>query len=92
MNSGTARQVVITSLAITAALAIAKQVSEAQAPNVPRVLIGAFVAGIVLTFGAEAVPSLAASIAALILVGAIVNSGPHLWGAIANTTKPKAAK
>jgi hypothetical protein len=82
MNSTNARRTVITTLTLTAVLAVIRNVSNGDVPDVPKLVIGGVFAGVVLTLAAEPAPELAAAIAFLILVGAIVGNGPAVWESI----------
>lgn len=82
MNATGARRVVITTLSLTAVLAVIRNVSAKEAPDIPKLVIGVIFAGVVLTLAADPAPELAAAIASLILVGAIVGNGPKVWEAL----------
>lgn len=82
MNTAEADQVIVGSLAVTAVLAIVKRVSEGGSPDVVRVLVGAFIAGTMLTLAAEGVPELAGALGVLLLIASLVYAGPDVWSSI----------
>lgn len=82
MNTAEADQLVVGSLLVTATVATVKKVTEGQPPDVVRALVGVFIAGTMLTLLAEGAPSLAGSLAVLILVASLIYAGPNVWTAI----------
>lgn len=86
MNTAEADQLVVGSLAVTATLAVLKRVSAGDPPDVVRVLIGAFVAGTMLTIAAEPAPALAGSLAVLILIASVIFAGPDVLNVITHAT------
>lgn len=93
MNTASARQVALTSITFTGGLAVFRRVSQGDVPDVPRVLIGGFIAAIGLMYLADFAPSLAASLALLALAGSVFGNGPALFNAIAgNRIAPKNRK
>lgn len=81
MTPDASRRVVAGSLFVTGALVSVKALSNDHLPTI-RNGLGLVVAGVFLSVGAEAAPSLAASFAVLLAVAAVMDSASDAFGAV----------
>lgn len=89
-NPTNAKQTVITAIALTAIVTVIRDVAEHTMPDVPKLLIGAFLAAILLTLLADVIPELAAALAILVLVSTLLQNGaPALQAVTARVAPPK---
>ncbi len=81
MTPTRARRLVVAALAAGALVAVAKRVVDGEMPS-PRILVGAFIAAVILVALADAAPSLAAAIAVTSLIGGAIAAGPDSAAAL----------
>lgn len=75
MSPTQARRVVIGALVVGAVLALARKVTDGEMPS-PRIIVGAFVAAVILLAIADTAPTVAAGIATTSLIGGTIAAGP----------------
>lgn len=82
MTPTNARRLVITCIALTGVIAVVRDISRGDAPDVPALVIGSFLTAMVLGFAADFVPEFAAMFAVLILLGMVFANGITPWEAV----------
>lgn len=76
-----AKRLVVGAVLTTGVLAAAREVQKGKAPNI-RIVLGVFVAGLMLSALAGPLPAIAGGLAALMGLSALLTIGPEVFGAL----------